>query len=265
MEYFKSNSKRSPNSPLIKSPYIKVKVEFKRLSSKIEDIDLLNTFAVLKLGKVEKRTNIIRHVSSPRWLDEYEFPVDNYKQDMLEIEIYSTKIYSTTDAKIVGFQMIPIKVFEQMNMVGEKNSLILRLILTSPEEFFNEDPNSHLHIKKHDPLKYRIDTKELNYLYESDSNKSFDCPLVLVTFEYMNFYHLWKCNINVHSIIQRVDENKDLYFYKLFIKRNDGLQWFKEVKFEDIEEFRNFLVKYVEEVNSNDHRLKTSLSLRETS
>ena len=249
MDYFKGNSKRSPNSPLIKSPYIKVKIEFKKLSSRIIDIDLLNTFAVLKLGNQEKKTNIIRHVSSPRWLDEYEFQIDNYKDDMLLIEIFSTKLYSTTDAKIIGFQLIPIKILELNNMVGEKISIVLRLILTSPTaDFFAEDPSNNLHIKKHDPLKYKVDQKELNITNEKDSNFT-DCPLLFLTFEYMNFYHLWKCHINIHSIIQRNDvKNNNYYFYKIFVKRNDGLQWFKEVAFEEIEEFRSFLVKFIEEV-----------------
>ena len=170
MDYLKEVLKRSPNSPLIKSPFLRIKVEFKKLSSKIDDIDFLNTFTRIKLGKQEKITKIIRHVSSPRWLDEYEFQVDNNKDDTVLIEIYSTKLYSTTDAKIIGFQSIPIKILEKNNMVGEKISLILRLILTSPTEFFSEDENNILHIGKHDPLKYRINAKDANQINENIVN-----------------------------------------------------------------------------------------------
>jgi hypothetical protein len=252
MEIFKPSTKRSPNSALVKSPYIKVKVEFKKLSSKIENIDLLNTFAIIKLGNQEKKTNIIRHVSSPRWLDEYEFKVENYKDDLLEIEIYSTKIYSTADAKIVGFQIIPVKLLEQNNLVGEKQTLAFRLILSSPQEFFNEDPENYSHIKKHDPFKYKVDYKETNISSNKENQiKANECPILILNFEYMNFYHLWKCNINIHSIIQENDaKNNNYYFYKLFIKRNDGLQWFKEVTFEEIEEFRKFLLKYIDDLKN---------------
>ena len=250
MDFFKHNSKRSPNSPLVKSPYLRLSVEFKKLSSKIEDIDLINTFAILKLGNQEKKTNIIRHISSPKWFEEFEFQVDNVKENKLLIEIFSTKIYSTTDAKIIGFQLIPIKVLEKQNMVGEKITLILKLILSSTNNFFSEDENNILHINRYDPLKYKVESREANLIHDKKNN-NLDCPLIFLTFEYMNYFHLWKCNINIHSIIQRNNNKNQMnYFFRIFIKRNDGLQWFKEVTFEEIEELRNFLVMYVVEVIS---------------
>ncbi len=75
--------------------------------------------------------------------------------------------------------------------------------------------------------------------------------MIKITFEYMNFYHLWLINCSVHTIIQKFDEtNKNIshYIYKLFIKRNDDLEWFKDTTFEELEKFRNYIVKYVKDV-----------------
>lgn len=55
------------------------------------------------------------------------------------------------------------------------------------------------------------------------------------------------------SIIQKNDPlnlGKNLYYYKLYIKRNDESEWFKEVLFEDIENFRNNLIKYFPNVKN---------------
>jgi len=65
----------------------------------------------------------------------------------------------------------------------------------------------------------------------------------------MNFYHIWRLNISVHSIIQKYDQdNKAYYFYRLYIKRNDGLDWYKNATFEEIEVFHTYLVKFIPEV-----------------
>jgi hypothetical protein len=76
-------------------------------------------------------------------------------------------------------------------------------------------------------------------------------PLIKISFQYMNFYHLWMIHCNVHTIIQREDpknKTKSIYIYKLYILRNDELEWFKEMSFEDIEKFRNHIAQYVPEV-----------------
>ena len=73
--------------------------------------------------------------------------------------------------------------------------------------------------------------------------------MIKISFEYINFYHLWFISSTVHTILNKTDErNKNVYYYKLYIKRNDDLEWFKTVTFEKIELFRNYLLQYVKQM-----------------
>lgn len=57
----------------------------------------------------------------------------------------------------------------------------------------------------------------------------------------------------MHSIIQKDDplnKGKTIYSYRLYIRRNDDCDWYKECSFEDIEKFRNNLIKYFPNVKN---------------
>lgn len=87
--------------------------------------------------------------------------------------------------------------------------------------------------------------------------------MVKITYEYMNFYYLWLIHCSVHSIIQKEDpknKNISIYTYKLYIKRNDELEWFKYTSFEEIEKFRNYIIKYVKEIKDIPFPTKSVLS-----
>ncbi len=48
--YKESNINKHPNSPLIKSPYLKIKLEAKNLDYKLEDTDILKPYIKITLG-----------------------------------------------------------------------------------------------------------------------------------------------------------------------------------------------------------------------
>jgi len=78
-------------------------------------------------------------------------------------------------------------------------------------------------------------------------------PYITINFEYVNFSLLWYISAIVHNIIQKDDREipgKTLYYYKLHIRRNDECEWYKEVLFEEIEKFRNSLIKYFPNVKN---------------
>lgn len=69
----------------------------------------------------------------------------------------------------------------------------------------------------------------------------------------MNFSNLWYISATVDSIIQKDDpvvNGKSLYVYRLYIRRNDDCDWYKECSFEEIEKFRNVLIKYFPNVKN---------------
>jgi hypothetical protein len=69
-------------------------------------------------------------------------------------------------------------------------------------------------------------------------------------------------NCSIHTIIQREDKikNKSNFFYKIYLKRNDNLDWFIEATFEKIEEFRNYMIKYIPEVRDLPFPIKSIFS-----
>jgi hypothetical protein len=65
----------------------------------------------------------------------------------------------------------------------------------------------------------------------------------------MNFYSLWLITCTIDKIIQKTDIiGKHIYYYKLFIKRNDELSYYKTTTFDKIKAFRNYIIKYVKEI-----------------
>jgi hypothetical protein len=289
-----SKIKKSPNSPLIKSPYLKIKVEGRNLEKAVTEIPehlqsmdasleslqslqkyaiSLEPYANLIINDHTKITKAIFH-NSPKWLDEFEFEINNNKTDRLIIEIYTRslsvlsesktgqiKINSNSDSNhassngiflkntltdsshFLGFQILPIKFIEKFGNIGEVNTIWIRLINRRQEDYFVKDNRHALNIDNHDPINYKID--------EGLANRDIGVPLLKITYHYFDFYNLWLINCSVHTIIQReTGGNKSKYIYRLFIKRNDDLEWFKEKTFEEIEKFRNYLKKYIEEVKN---------------
>ena len=93
----------------------------------------------------------------------------------------------------------------------------------------------------------------VNYFYNSLKIKIVKIPLIKIKYEYINFCHLWFITCTVHSIIQKDDplkKGKTIYAYKLYIRRNDECEWYKECLFEEIEKFRNCLIKYIPNVKN---------------
>jgi len=88
-------------------------------------------------------------------------------------------------------------------------------------------------------------------------------PLMKIKFEYINFSQLWFITAVVDSIIQKddpINQGKSIYSYKIYIRRNDDCEWFKECCFEDIEKFRNNLIKYFPNVKNIPFPSKNILS-----
>jgi hypothetical protein len=278
---------KSPNSPLIKSPYIKLKIEGKNLEKSLINSNYLNNekkninhfiqnisryfisltpFVKITLNNQTITTKAIAH-NSPVWLDEYEFEIKNIKTDKIVLEIFTktllinnfkneSDIKTIHDPIFLGFQIIPIKYLERTNKIGERKTIWLRLINKKQEEYFLEDKLHVLNIDNHDPDNYKIDENLIK------KEKDIGVPLIKITFEYVNFFYLWLLNCSVHSIIRRDDPNskKIVNYYKLYIKRNDSLEWFKDATFEEIEKFRNCLCKFVKEIENIPFPMKSILS-----
>jgi hypothetical protein len=266
-------SKSSPNCPLIKSPYIKLKLEAKNLEKSLinnqnifspqQQSNILSTnpfksgsaysnlilgmknknlvslepFAKIFLNQQKKETKPINH-NSPKWLEEYELEVSNNKTDKIVIEVYTrsvtlvdshtpedgVKFINTNknlgESTFLGFQIFPIKFLEKINKKGETNSIWLRLINKSQDEYFVTDPKHVLNIDNHDPINYKVEDNIIQ------REKDIGVPLIKITYEYIDFYNLWLINCSVHSIIQKEDpknKTKSIYIYRLFIRRNDEL------------------------------------------
>jgi hypothetical protein len=65
----------------------------------------------------------------------------------------------------------------------------------------------------------------------------------------MNFYSLWLMTCNITAIVPKLDgHGKKIFLYKLFVKRNDEMEWYVTATFDKIEQFRNYAVRYVREV-----------------
>jgi len=288
---FLNNSSRdlkSPNSPLIKSPYIKLKLEGKNLEKSLINSKYLNNekqnvniflqnisryfvsltpFVKITLNNQTHTTKAISH-NSPVWLDEFELEIKNLKLDRIVIELFTknllinnfkneSEIKENNNPIFLGFQILPIKYLERTNKIGEKKTIWLRLITKKQEEYFVEDKSHVMNVDNHDPDNYKIDENLIK------KEKDIGVPLIRISFEYINFFHLWLLNCSVHSIIRKEDpkiKKNAIYYYRLYIKRNDNLEWFKEVTFEEIEKFRNSVVKFVREIENIPFPMKSIFS-----
>jgi hypothetical protein len=172
--------KYSPNSPLKKSPFIKIKLECRNLekallsASNITTLTnpnnklstQLNPYIQISLNKQKRTTNSIFH-NSPKWLEEFELEIINNKTDMIELEIFSKgkRILNTSTGKMeesnedcfLGFQILTLKYLEKTNRVGDNNALWLRLINKPQNEYFVIDSKHVLNKENHEPENYRID------------------------------------------------------------------------------------------------------------
>jgi len=71
--------------------------------------------------------------------------------------------------EFIGFQILPIRILERNNLVGEKNDMWIKLIIAkSMKEFFVDEPSHSLYSKSHDPFKYKVESK-----YVDDESYSF--------------------------------------------------------------------------------------------
>jgi hypothetical protein len=157
----------------------------------------------------------------------------------------------------LGFQILPIKYLERTNKIGERRTIWLRLVTKKQEEYFVEDKLHVMNIDNHDPDNYKIDENLIK------KEKDIGVPLIRISFEYINFFHLWLLNCSVHSIIRKEDpkfKKTSIYYYRLYIKRNDNLEWFKENTFEEIEKFRNSVCKFVKEIENIPFPMKSIFS-----
>lgn len=290
----KIKSIKSPNSPLIKSPFIKVKIEGKNLEKSFinsqtipffnlhpdEDEYSINKYKIslepfvkVSLGRQSYISKPIYH-NSPKWLEEFEFEVNNNKTDRLTVEFFtktltldkSSMSMSTESDDIIkekednfflGFQILPIKYIEKHVKLAQPGSIWMRLINKRSDDYFVKDSKHVLNIENHDPSNYKVDAMVIV------KEKELGVPLIKISYEYMDFYNLWMIHCSVHTIIQREDpsnKSKTLYIYKLFIKRNDDMEWFKDTTFEEIKKFRNYLLKFISEVKDIPFPIKSIYS-----
>jgi len=189
--------KKSPNCPLMKGPYIKIKVESKNLEMLLKSTSInetnynsslnfstsnelvrrdlfakapefsINPFIKIQLNQQSFKSEPIHH-NNPKWLNSYELEINNYKIDKLYFEIYNLvkkekNIFNNHEneqlinQEFLGFQMLPIKYLEKNNLNGNEYDVILRLIDKKPDEYFVTDDNHALNINNHDPSNYKIE------------------------------------------------------------------------------------------------------------
>lgn len=273
----KENYKKSPKSFLIATPYITLQISIKNL-------ELFDFKSLIKrknsrrnsLKNLLKTENLTKeayniHFNTPGFF--YEICVISesvLKTNELDLEseiksklvAKSSTIYSfspiwqselTIDVKcddiifvilnsiqnnykndIIGFQMINLAKLEKgRNLSG---NLTMEIIDKNINEysFVNHKYNTLTGIE-------RFNTNQ----------QSQQLPLISIDFDYTTFLKLWKMSVIVHSIIERHKELKDTfsdkYYYRLYCRRGDGLNWFKEVSLSDINNFRK---KLISDVNS---------------
>jgi hypothetical protein len=160
---------RCPNSPLQKSPYIKIKLEALNLDKTVFTNELtdprnqlsMSPYVNIKLNEQVKNTQAINHYS-PKWLQEYELDVNNYKTDKIFFNIFTNGLSGPVDKSFkdksdifLGFQMIPINYLERQNLIGQPTSLWFKLIMKKPDEYFLNDKDHVLSLDSHDPDYYK--------------------------------------------------------------------------------------------------------------
>ena len=81
--------------------------------------------------------------------------VNNNKEEMIIFEVYFESLFKMIKKdEFVGFQILPIRILEKNNLVGERNKLCFKLIIAkSMKDFFVDEPSHSLNFKRHDPFK----------------------------------------------------------------------------------------------------------------
>ncbi len=101
-------------------------------------------------------------MSDPRYLEEFELIVNNNKEEMVLFEVYFQSPGNNKEDQFVGFQIIPIRILEKNNLVGKRQNMWLKLIIAkSMKDFFVDEPSHSLYSKRHDPFKYKVESKYL--------------------------------------------------------------------------------------------------------
>ena len=274
--------KRCPNTPLLKTPYITIKLQCKNLNQ-IEDFYYFNLKERKKSLDYRNEANqnfneqssrklfisnpgiylevmlisqgkaiaskVICH-ENPKWNEEFVFTVNN--KDLILIKINKIKPNKEPLIETLGFQLISIYELEYKKK------------LEGSFAFEIQKQNFEDYTKVKDLTKYS--------LFESKiGDKDYDGlnPSLFIHYKYYTFGKLWKMTAVIHSIVQReIDKNgniikndyskeeeelikptgKCIYQYKIYCKRNDGLNWFKEVSFRDIEIFRKIIISELPEL-----------------
>jgi hypothetical protein len=177
-----TETKKTPYSPLQKSPYIKIKLECKNLDKAIINVNNLNIndltkiqgithninllpYAMVTLNGIEHKTEISKS-NSPQWDTKIKYEVKDPKVDNILIVVNTKGItgynqdlddftFNKDSDNFVGFQLIPIIYLEKGGFVGKTESMWFRLITTKPDDYFNNDI-----ISKHDPEHYSRTVKQ---------------------------------------------------------------------------------------------------------
>lgn len=262
----------SPSTPSSRKPYIKLKIHCKNLNniitSKENNFDINNKYSIqlspyckIKLNEQEYQTKEIFH-NSPRWNEEFELEIKEELTDKIIIEVYTSGIFEnkyqgTRNVQIkkenssinLGFQILPIHFLEQSNQIGIQSVITLQLIQSKIENYFNEK-DSIMSIENHNPISYLI------------SNQNDNTPSITIIFTYFNQQALSLINCSVYSLIEREDtiQGKKYLMYKLYIKRMDGLKWFKETTIEEIENFKEEIGNTSKEIKDIPFPSKSLLS-----
>ena len=247
------NGPMSPATTIKKRPYIKLRVQARNLQNADNNGSrkkMLRPYCLMRLNDSEYKTKDIFH-TSPNWREEFEFEISDEAKDKIIIEIYSKGVYENKDNKgyrnvnsskeketYIGFQILPINFLEKSNQIGITSSINLSLITTKLTDYFNEGSDSIMNIENHNPISYII----------KDPNTP--SPYLKLTFLYLNHQALSLINCSVYTLLERVDNSssKKYMVYKLYIRRMDGLEWFKEASIEEIEEFRETLSTYSKDI-----------------
>ena len=213
--------------------------------------------------------------SNPKWLEDNNFSISDGKNDKVLFKFYKTQNDKNDVVEYLGFQMISMIELEKEKSL--EGILSLRIVEMTPEKYFCEkalvkieelEKRSKMSIieiiKEQSTTKSQnsISTLDNTYIqknidsiinlvkekitfFKSDKYKESQLlttiPLIIIKYDYKTFGRLWKMSALVHSISQVSQDKKDKkqYYYKFYCKRNDGLNWFKELTFSEISLFRD--------------------------
>jgi hypothetical protein len=157
--------RKNPYSPLLKNPFIKIKLEAKNLDKAIINVNNLNIndfkkgknlnhninlepYAVVTMG-VQKFTLEKISSNNPVWEKELKFEIKDKELESVSILFHTKSVtgYNLNNNSVdqfIAFQLIPISYFEKYS--GKPESIWFKLITTKPDEYLNQ---------KHDPEIYK--------------------------------------------------------------------------------------------------------------